>query len=106
MSCSWYRGLITHVRENEENIVYDVFLVDIGDTKKSSPTAELFPILQSLVTKLPFQAIIFELAHITPTNGNNDWDSEVIDCLTSLTIDENNDGVMFDVVVRIYLVVI
>ncbi|OXA61734.1 putative ATP-dependent RNA helicase TDRD12 isoform X2 [Folsomia candida] len=95
---SWYRGLITHVRENEENIVYDVFLVDIGDTKKSSPTAELFPILQSLVTKLPFQAIIFELAHITPTNGNNDWDSEVIDCLTSLTIDENNDGVMFDVV--------
>ncbi len=81
---------------------YDVFLVDMGDEQKESQTNEIFPMLKTFVTKLPFQALAFELSHIKPNNNNDDknWSSETIDELLNLTLDENDHSVLLDVVVR------
>jgi hypothetical protein len=72
----------------------------MGDEQKESQTNEIFPMLKTFVTKLPFQAIAFELSHIKPNNNDKNWSSEAIDGLLSLTLDENDKSVLFDVVVR------
>jgi hypothetical protein len=82
-----------------QNNLYNVFFVDMGDTQMDSTTEELFPIPRKFVLRLPFQIIALRLSHIRPANDASDWDQNSFDTLTKITLDENNDMTLLDVVV-------
>ncbi|CAG7732596.1 unnamed protein product [Allacma fusca] len=77
----WVRALITRVHQNtdNENVLYDVFLVDVGEEIFNLELFKILPIPKLFANKLPFQAIALKLGHVLPIGNSKEWTAQAME---------------------------
>jgi len=99
----WRRALIVAAYEKDDQSFFDVYFTDVGQLSTDFTTKDLLPIPTHLVNRLPCQAIALRLSHIRPKDSektNVRWSSDVTNKLLTYTINEEDDSIQMDVVVR------
>ncbi|TDG49030.1 hypothetical protein AWZ03_004515 [Drosophila navojoa] len=80
----WHRALV--VRKTESRDIYNVFLPDIGISRKVHSSN--FRQLPEHLAKLPYTAVHCSLKQLMPSNGGTEWEPQAIDFLKQVV--QNN----------------